>query len=618
MPGRASVVRLALVAGVSAFVGGAGWAVSRFWLEVADQTSSVVGGACSVISLTISLYALCSPSQPTPIAAGSGGLVARRWFATAAVDLSLRPPVPAASVRGRERELEVLARLTGRKRGGGLVVVCGGGGMGKTTLAAEAARHAQQAGRAVFWIRWQGEAELLAGQLTRVAQALGLGEQRLEDVRQGRAALVDVVWERLAAVGGWVIVVDNVDTPARVGPGGESVSAYRGWLRPDGAGLLVVTSRDTSAGTWGPRAHLVPLEPLDEEAAGAVLCEAAPAAGSAAEARALAARLGGLPLALRAVGPYLTSPTSRYRTFTAYRHALDTEFGDLLGAPHPRADDPEVARRVVRHTWDLSLDQLHADGYVLARPVLRLLALLEAAPVPRCVLTPELLAEVTEQEATATGVDLALAGLHQYGLITVPATRASDGNHAIQAVGRLVLHPLIREVMALPQAGTDTTAWLAALDAQLARTVEETAQAGRAGWPTARLLAPHLPPLLHRAANFTVARDTLHTLATVLVDAGAGPERLHLHQHLLEATSRQLGSDHPETLDSRNDLAGALSAVGRYEEAVALHRRNLADRERVLGLDHPDTLTSRNNLAQAAASRTRRWPWRRRCFRQCG
>jgi hypothetical protein len=41
---------------------------------------------------------------------------------------------------------------------------------------AGSAGRAGGAGRAVFWIRWQDETELLAGQLTRVAQALGLSE----------------------------------------------------------------------------------------------------------------------------------------------------------------------------------------------------------------------------------------------------------------------------------------------------------------------------------------------------------------------------------------------------------------------------------------------------------
>ncbi|MEV0781314.1 hypothetical protein [Streptomyces sp. NPDC050428] len=87
---------------------------------------------------------------------------------------------------------------------------------------------------------------------------------------------------------------------------------------------------------------------------GVVVCDAAPAAGTTEEAAALRERLGGLPLALDTAGHYLASPTG-YHTFTAYQHALETEFSDLVGAEHPQAADPEIARTVVQHTFDLSL-----------------------------------------------------------------------------------------------------------------------------------------------------------------------------------------------------------------------------------------------------------------------
>jgi tetratricopeptide repeat protein len=42
-----------------------------------------------------------------------------------------------------------------------------------------------------------------------------------------------------------------------------------------------------------------------------------------------------------------------------------------------------------------------------------------------------------------------------------------------------------------------------------------------------------------------------------------------------------------------------LRAAGRAEEAVALHEQVLAVRQRVLGPEHPDTVQSQNNLARA-------------------
>ncbi|MFI7896533.1 tetratricopeptide repeat protein, partial [Streptomyces sp. CACIS-1.16CA] len=514
---------------------------------------------------------------------------------------SMNPPAVSARVRGREAELERIGALV-RGPGGGMVVVCGAGGLGKTTLAAEAAAQARAQGRVVVWIRWRDDPERLGQDLAQAAHILGLPEARLEEARTGRVSLVDAVWEHLATVTGWLIVVDNVDTPTRVGPGSGLPAAYQGWLRPHGGGVLLVTTRDTSRQTWGSDADLLHLHPLADDAGAAVLLDASPHAGTESEAEALAARLGGLPLGLNAAGAYLSVPTSRHRTFTAYQQALEAEFTDLLGAEHPTAaTDPAAARGVVRHTWDLSLDQLHSDGYTLARPVLQLLALLEPAPVPRTLMTPELVTDATGMPATAANVDAALAGLHQYGLLHTPETDRSEP--ASPTVSQLQLHPLVREVTAHTLTRPDpTTAWLAAIDEHLAQAVDATtSMPGRTGWPTARLLAPHLPAHLDRNTphNSITARNTLKSLADILRAAGAASEVLLLRRHVMDTESTVLGSHHPATLGSRNNLANALNNLGEHRQAADLHQQNLTDLERVLGPDHPDTLTSRNNLANA-------------------
>ncbi|MEV6859215.1 FxSxx-COOH system tetratricopeptide repeat protein [Streptomyces microflavus] len=553
-------------------------------------------GALAVISLGLLFWerrlAAAAPDdgvRPVPL----GRITARGH--------SMNPPTVSARVRGREAELE---RIGAQVRGpdGGMVVVCGAGGLGKTTLAAEAAAQARVEGRVVVWIRWRDDPEQLGQDLAQAAHILGLPESRLEDARTGRVSLVDAVWEHLAAVEGWLIVVDNVDTPTQIGPGADPLAAYRGWLRPYGGGVLLVTSRDTSPQTWGPDTGLLHLQPLADDTGGAVLLDAAPHAGTEAEAEALASRLGGLPLGLNAAGTYLSVPTSRHRTFSAYQHALEAEFADLLGAEHPgAAADPETARRVVRHTWDLSLDQLHQDGYSHARPVLQLLALLEPAPVPRTLITPELVTDATGLPATAASVDAALAVLHQYGLLHTPGI---DGpGDGVPPVNQLQLHPLVRDVTTHTLTRPDpTNAWIAAIDDHLARAVDATtSMPGRTGWPTARLLALHLRSHLDRSTqrDLTTAVGTLDDLADALSDAGAASEELLLRRHVLDSETRVLGPDHPDTLTSRNNLATTLNKLGEHQQAADLHRQNLTDSERILGPNHPHTLTSRNNLANA-------------------
>ncbi|OLT22899.1 hypothetical protein BJF78_32905 [Pseudonocardia sp. CNS-139] len=111
-------------------------------------------------------------------------------------------------------------------------------------------------------MRWR-TLEQLTGQMLEAATLLGLPETRIGIAQQSGQSLPDLVWGHLERTGRWVIVVDNLDEPADAAPAGEQLREYRSWIRPTGAGLLVVTSRDRDPHTWGPSAELFPLDPLD-------------------------------------------------------------------------------------------------------------------------------------------------------------------------------------------------------------------------------------------------------------------------------------------------------------------------------------------------------------------
>ncbi|MFE9483891.1 FxSxx-COOH system tetratricopeptide repeat protein [Streptomyces spororaveus] len=505
---------------------------------------------------------------------------------------SLSAPHGAGPVRGRTDELAALRRMLKRPEER-LAVLCGVGGVGKTTIASALADIARTENVRVFWVRWRGQAEV-AEQMARIALESGLPEERLEEARAGRAALPDVVWEQLNRVGRWLVVLDNVDEPGEVGPEGEPVAGYRGWVRPGSRGLLVVTSRDGDASVWGGRAELLRVAPLTPSAAGQVLVDAAPAAGTAQEAELLSVRLGGLPLALHAAGRYLAAPGSRYRTFTAYEDALGTHLATLLGAEIPGGADPEAARRLVRYTWELSLDQLAANGNALARPVLRLLSLLAPAPVPVSFLCPELVTAACGTPATAVAIETAVNGLHTYGLLdtlTFP-----DGTPAI---GQVILHPLVRDITALTlRAETpDLDRWHRALTERMAAVVDEAAGASLSGWTISRLLAPHALTIAELTPDALAAGRTLGRLSDSTRRAGHPEQAAVLAEQALNRLQPELGNDHATVLSSRNNLAVALEGLGRHQEAADLHEHNLAHLERSLGNDHSSTLTCRNNLA---------------------
>ncbi|MCP3879631.1 MAG: ATP-binding protein, partial [Sulfitobacter sp.] len=87
-----------------------------------------------------------------------------------------------------------------------------------------------------------------------------------------------------------------------------------------------------------------------------------------------------------------------------------------------------------------------------------------------------------------------------------------------------------------------------------------------------------------------------NNLAYAYESAGRVNDAITLHEQVLADRERILGSDHPDTLSSRNNLANAYESAGRVNDAITLHEQVLADRERILGSDHPNTLASRNNL----------------------
>ncbi|WP_189250192.1 tetratricopeptide repeat protein, partial [Streptosporangium pseudovulgare] len=76
-----------------------------------------------------------------------------------------------------------------------------------------------------------------------------------------------------------------------------------------------------------------------------------------------------------------------------------------------------------------------------------------------------------------------------------------------------------------------------------------------------------------------------------------------LHEQTLTDRIRILGADHPNTLNSRNNLASAYESAGDLTRAIPMYEQTLTDCIRVLGEEHPLTVTVRNNLTAARDER---------------
>ena len=91
--------------------------------------------------------------------------------------------------------------------------------------------------------------------------------------------------------------------------------------------------------------------------------------------------------------------------------------------------------------------------------------------------------------------------------------------------------------------------------------------------------------------------ESMNDLALLYDIRGHYEEAEALYKQALEGFRVKLGADHSLTLDSMNNLAVLYQARGRYEEAKALHKQALEGYRAKLGAHHPSTLNSMSNLA---------------------
>jgi hypothetical protein len=210
-------------------------------------------------------------------------------------------------------------------------VLHGLGGVGKTSVALAVAWHAKSRDIPVWWVRGTSAGAVAQG-MRSVAIELGMSPAALSARHPA-----DALWGLLdSQPGGWLLVLDDIDDPGVVLGEGNAVTDGTGLLRPAcGAGLVLVTTRDGSASTWGSRGagwfRLHRLKPLEAHDGARVLLDVAGADGGDQHgAGSLAARLGGLPLALRLAGRFLAEARrvpvawddgSEIRTFRQYEKA---------------------------------------------------------------------------------------------------------------------------------------------------------------------------------------------------------------------------------------------------------------------------------------------------------
>lgn len=526
-------------------------------------------------------------------------------------DVSLDPPRLATAVRGRDG---LLRRLLEAMVPGAPVphVLTGPGGFGKTTVAAALAEHARAEGWSVFWVR----SDAIMPSMLEVAIELGGSREEAAQVGNAPRRAARWAWRHLdSAPRPWLLVVDNADRPEELDPE-HRPGEQRGWIRASPGGFALVTSRVDDPALWAPGiVHRIAA--LTDEDATTALADHAGVSGLP-HGDALAARLGGVPLALSLAGRILATHGILFPDAGSLLSHLDGDISRMDELASPLGSGDERGR--LSGIWELSL-RLVGEQHPLAAPLLRKLSLLGS----RDRVVP--LWRVSVSASDPAGFARAVNALVVHGLI-----RAEREHGEVE----LRLHPLIAETVVagleeddiplileverlLREQGDRDPLFELGVHATL-RDLADRLSALDRGFLVRVLLAE--APALLRSGRYAAAQASAESARRLAQEAWGSDDPLALQARhliaeawlfqdrvaeaereyldLLADRERVLGPEEPRTLDTRFQIALVKGVREQWEQAREEHREILAARLRVQGPDATETLDSMDALGYAA------------------
>lgn len=494
-------------------------------------------------------------------------------------------------------------------------VLTGLGGSGKSRIALEAAHRARET-RRVWWVT---VAQINIG-MRAIARELRVPDGEVEQAFRGEGSPMDLIWRYLeASPEPWLLIIDNVDTPDRLGPLDGEVSDGTGWVRRamNADGLVILTSRDRRAADWLPPCTVHQVPPLTDEDGADLLLECAPHGGSREQARLLSAELGGLPLALRGAAAYVKAVREAsislddpmFQDFDGYRET----FRSRVASP------PGTAASGLSEIMDLStmsevcgiaLDLLTKRGLSQAGPLLRAFACLGIAPIPyRPLMESQALAPSgLFVDFPRTQRIAVLKGLEDLGLVE---TVSRPGAGSRSPMTGLVLHPVVHALLRGDKDVERRRADYYGLNVGLLLDITRKAPPDvPESWDIWTAVAPHAMEVVN-AALLGPGRLDDTTVVRRALELARLTARYLIVVGLLRPAHEQTGTiiarceyfgfrpDDREILGLRHEMGRIALESGDHARAETELRQVVADRERVLGPGNTDTLASRHKLARS-------------------
>jgi tetratricopeptide (TPR) repeat protein len=467
------------------------------------------------------------------------------------VDNLPRPPTPV--FKGRDTALTVLGRALAADSGVPVTqAVYGIGGVGKSELALRHAHAHRGDYQLMWWITAADSQQVEAGLAAlagRVCPPMALAGSTQE------AAAWALDW--LQGHDRWLLILDNVDDP-------EDVAGLLGQLRS--GHIVLTTRRDVD---WRLGAAPIRLDVLSSEPAAQIITARTGhhSEQDLADAEAVAAELGFLPLALEQAAAYMIQARIRPGQY------LD----QILRHPgRPYVARTGRAQQTITRLWDLTTEAIgRRDPGAVS--LLQILACYAPDSIPRAILGGQ---DHTGQTNEQLGL------LASYSMITLTADTVSI-HRLVQAV------TLAMESAPGPGPAGTALEWLD--DA-----IPPHPDADVTGWPLLRALIPHIDALTSRypAGQQPLRLGRVYNeFAFFHQSQGAYEQALGLLESALRIHQAHLGSDHPDVATTLGNLAGAYKDLGRPGEALPLQLQELQVTEAALGADHPDVAVALGSLA---------------------
>ncbi|KAM0449188.1 hypothetical protein ACHAO4_007851 [Trichoderma viride] len=484
------------------------------------------------------------------------------------------------SFTGREDILQrLIARITpaANRDDCQRTAVEGLGGIGKTQIALEVAfrLHDAYPDCSIFWVP-AVEATGFENAYREIGQSMGVAgiDEDLADVK----TLVNAALSCKDA-GAWLLIIDNADDVDLVcGPRG-----LLSFLPFSRMGSILFTTRNHQAVVELdiPEAGVASIPEMSQTEATELLQRSLKESQTqdTASLTSLLDFLAYLPLAIKQASAYMAKTGMAISRYLQHCRSSDKQMIKLLSKDFEDHGRYRGTENAVATTWLISFEQISRD-YPLAIQYLRSMCFLAEKEIPASLLWK------ADDELEA---DEAIGALRAYAFIT---KRAGQELYDMHRLVRLAIHSWLKKD---GEFETCVTATLNQLDKAFPNPKHEN----RTDW------VQYLPHAL-TALNFGEYSTENMAYSNLLFKVAKSNSLLGKYQdaesfydQIRELQTELLGAEHPDTLDSMNNVAIMLYSQMKYNKAEAIYRQVLEVRTKVLGAEHPDTFQSMNNLAIA-------------------